>query len=130
MGILAITAYVDWKEQEVPLSGLLLAGAGGLLLQSACRDMEIADIVSGAAVGVLALILARVTGEAIGAGDGAILVVSGIVLGFWRALGLLMTALLISGAVALFLLVIKRKGRKYRLPFIPFLLAAYLLQLI
>lgn len=130
MGILALAAYADWKEQEVPLRGLLLAGAGGFLLQLACGDTELADIVSGAAVGVLVLIAARVTGEAIGAGDGLILIVSGIFLGFWRVLWLFMTALFCSGAVALFLLVVKRKGRKYRLPFIPFLLAAYLLQLI
>ncbi len=129
LGIASLMAYADWKEQKISLVMLLSGGAAGILVQLAFREQTAAEVICGAGIGGLVLMLALVSREAVGAGDGMILIVAGIILGFWGVLELLMTALLLTGIAALFLLVVKRKGRAYRLPFVPFLLAAYLLQL-
>ena len=129
LGIASLMAYADWKEQKISLVMLLSDGAAGILVQLAFREQTAAEVICGAGIGGLVLMLALVSREAVGAGDGMILIVAGIILGFWGVLELLMTALLLTGIAALFLLVVKRKGRAYRLPFVPFLLAAYLLQL-
>ena len=129
LGIASLMAYADWKEQKISLVMLLSGGAAGILVQLAFREQTAAEVICGAGIGGLVLMLALVSREAVGAGDGMILIVAGIILGVWGVLELLMTALLLTGIAALFLLVVKRKGRAYRLPFVPFLLAAYLLQL-
>ena len=86
-------------------------------------------MICGAILGGLVLALALISKEAVGIGDGIILIVSGIILGYRALLELILISLMLTGTVALFLIVVKRKGRTYRLPFIPFLLAAYLLYL-
>ena len=130
LAVLAVSAYRDWREKQIylylPIGALIL----GLIWHLVCRERALEDMLLGAVVGLVMMIIGKVTGEAIGIGDGMMLVVSGIFLGFWGNMCLLMTALLLVGCVALFLIVIGKKGKDYRLPFLPFLLVAYLLQLL
>lgn len=130
LGILAVSAYRDWKEKHIYLYVPAGALVMGLILHILCRERALTDMLAGAAIGGVMIIIGRMTGEAVGFGDGLMLVVSGIFLGFWENMCLLMTALLLVGGAALFLVSVGKKGKDYRLPFLPFLLAAYLLQLI
>ena len=129
LGVLGMAAYKDWKEQRVYLQMLFVAGIAGLILHLLYEEHTLVDLLGGVGVGVVILLISWGGGECIGLGDGMLLMVSGLFLGFWDNLRLLMTALLLVGGVALFLLVIKKKKRSYRVPFLPFLLAAYLFQL-
>lgn len=130
LGMLSISAYRDWKEKKICIYGPLLCGIVGILLHVLYQEHTLTDMLGGAAVGIAILLAAWLSREGIGVGDGILLGVSGVFLGFWRNLTLLLTALILAAVAALFLLVVKRKGRKYRLPFAPFLLAAYLMQLL
>ncbi|MBO5068950.1 MAG: prepilin peptidase [Roseburia sp.] len=130
LGVLAISAYRDWMEKKIYIYGPIFCGIIGILLHVLFQERTLADMLGGAAVGAAVLLVAWLGRECVGIGDGIILVVSGVFLGFWRNLTLLLTALVLAAMAALFLLVVKRKERKYRLPFVPFLLAAYLMQLI
>lgn len=130
LGTLTVAAYVDYKEKKVYLSGMLLAGIIGIVLHIWNQTPTLPDMLCGAGIGAAVILAAILTGESIGIGDGVVLLVSGIFLGFWRNLELFLTALFLAGGVALFLLVVKRKGRTYRLPFLPFVAAAYLIQLL
>ncbi len=129
LGILSLTGYEDWKEQKVSLEILMLGGAAGLVIGTVCKEPGAKEVICGAILGGLVLALALISKEAVGIGDGIILIVSGIILGYRALLELILISLMLTGAAALFLIVVKRKGRTYRLPFIPFLLAAYLLYL-
>lgn len=66
------------------------------------------------------------SGGSVGRADGMILVVSGIFLGFEKNVEVFVMGLFLAGITSLFLSVIRRKGRTYRIPFAPFLLAGYL----
>lgn len=129
LGILAVTAYRDWKEQSICLYLPLAAGIAGVLLHVFCRENSLVDIFMGVSVGLVMLLVAWLGRECVGVGDGVMLMVSGVFLGFWRNLELLLTALFLAAIAALFLLIVKRKGKGYRMPFLPFLLVAYLFQL-
>lgn len=129
LGVLAVTAYQDWREQKISIYLPCAAGIVGLLLYLFYREHTLTDLLMGMGIGVVMLLIAWVGRECIGAGDGVMLVASGTFLGFWGNLKLLFAALLLAAVAALFLLVIKRKGRNYRMPFLPFLLVAYLFQL-
>jgi leader peptidase (prepilin peptidase)/N-methyltransferase len=65
-------------------------------------------------------------GGGVGLADGMILIVSGIFLGFEKNLEVFVAGLFLVGITSLFLSVIKKKGRTYRIPFAPFLLVGYL----
>lgn len=130
LAVLAVSAYRDWREKQIylylPVGAMIL----GLIWHLVCQERALEDMLLGAVVGLVMMIIGKVTGEAIGIGDGIMLVVSGVFLGFWGNMCLLMTALLLVGCVSLVLIVIGKKGKDYRLPFLPFLLVAYLLQLL
>lgn len=127
---LAVAAYWDCKEKQIGLNIVLAGAVTGIVLQMAAREARVSDILSGVCVGLLMLFLSWMTRESVGAGDGLILMVSGIFLGFWKNISMFMTALVMTGMVGLFLIAVKKKGRNYRLPFVPFLLAAYLFQIL
>lgn len=129
LGVLAITAYRDWKEKVIYLYVPMLAGVAGLILHLFYQEHTIMDVFCGTGIGAVVILIAMISGESIGIGDGVMLMVSGIFLGFWGNLALFFTALLLVGLAALFLVVIKRKEKNYRVPFLPFLLVAYLFQL-
>lgn len=130
LGILGIAAWQDWRKKKV--SAYLLVGSGfaGLLCYGCFRQITAAEMLLGAAVGVVVLFMGLITGEKIGYGDGAMVFVCGIFLGFAANLELLCIALFLVELAALFLIAVKRKGRRYQIPFIPFLLAGYLFLLI
>lgn len=130
LGMLGLSAYQDYKEKKVSLYCVLFAGIAGIALHILFLEHSVADILAGMSIGAVVLMISWVSRGRIGLGDGMVLVISGIFLGFWQNLKLFMMALLLAGIWSLFLLTIKKKGRNYRIPFLPFLLAAYLFILI
>ena len=130
LAALGITAYRDWKEQNVYLHMPLLTGAAGVLLHLLYQKNSIADLLLGVGLGGVIVLLAWGSSGEVGIGDGMMLMASGTFLGAWGNLELFLTALFLAGTAALFLVTVKRKERDYRMPFLPFLLAAYLLQLL
>lgn len=109
-GILAISYHVFLKIFRV--------GEGIELL------FYLMAVIPGAAM----IGLAKVSRESIGYGDGYLLVVIGLFLGIKRTIVILTGALFITALSSMWLLVGKRAGLKKELPFIPALLAAFLLQ--
>lgn len=83
---------------------------------------------AGALPGILMLCIGKASGGALGQGDGLVILVSGLYMGIWRTVEWIMSALLLAAAWAGFLLVVKKKGWKESFPFVPFLLAAYILR--
>lgn len=127
---MAVAAYQDWKEKQINVCIFLVAAFVGIVLRVGVQEESVWSMLEGVAVGIVILLLAWLTGGSVGAGDGLMFMVSGIFLEFWENINLLMTSFTIAGVVALFMIAVKKKGRKYRLPFVPFMLVAYLLQLL
>ena len=126
LGMLAVYSREDIKTGTLPVRGLLLGGAAGVGIYLYMRPCSVLSLAGGIGVGLVLLLFAAVSRGSIGSGDGYLLCVTGIFLGFWDNLALLMSALLFSAGFAGILLLIKRCGRKEKIPFVPFVLAAYL----
>lgn len=126
LGVFGLGTYWDWKEKQIYLYFPILASIVGMILHLIFQEHSWKELLCGMTIGVVVLLVSYFSRESIGMGDGMMLIASGTFLGFWANLELFMIALLLSGVTALFLIVVKRKGRKDRLPFIPFLLVAYL----
>jgi leader peptidase (prepilin peptidase)/N-methyltransferase len=67
------------------------------------------------------------TGGKIGMGDGILLCVTGIGLGFWNNLELFGVALFLAAVLSIILMILRVVDRKKSIPFIPFLFAGYLI---
>ena len=123
---LGIQGCIDFKYKMIPLwlsvVGAVL-GAGFCIMEK--RDVE--SILWALVPGILAMIFSKLTNEVMGYGDGITLMVLGVFLPLERIVSIGMLAFVIAGVAALFLLVVFRKKGSYRIPFVPFLAVAYVM---
>lgn len=130
IGYLCYLSALDIKSRRLP-DRLLAAGAVVALLQVFLGiSPSIILSLAGAAVGAAFLGISKMTGEALGYGDSIIILILGVSLGLWNLLALLMLAFLMAAGCSTVLLALFNFQRKTTLPFIPFLVASYVLVLV
>lgn len=136
MGIfLVIGSVEDVKKKEI--SGIYLGIFFLTGLAVRCIELvlgnEVSPVVSwitGGAAGAVLAGVAKLTREAIGYGDALATAVLGIWLGFPALIEILFFALLLSAVYSAWLIFVKSTGGKYRIAFLPFLAAGYLIWLL
>jgi len=126
-GILLMCSTVtDIKRREI--SGFMMGIF--LLLGSLClffgTELSFGEILGGVGLGLFMVLISLATGGELGLGDGILICVTGMFLGFKNNLMLLLGGLLLS-AIFSMILVACGSGLKKEYPFVPFLLASYLL---
>ena len=84
--------------------------------------------IGGILFGIACLILGKITNEEIGYGDGMILCMLGLFYHTEQIFIVIFWASLFAIIVALFLIIIFQKNRKYEMPFIPFLTLGMLME--
>ena len=123
--LLATCSGTDLRRQQVflpvPAAGILT----GLCLTAWCGDITWLSGAGGIAAGVLLVLFGYVTKGAFGSGDGWVLAGCGSLLGIVRSMSLLLTASLLSLPVSAVLLLTHQKRKTDTVPFVPFLLAAF-----
>ncbi len=127
-GILAAASWTDLKWRAVPSWLVITAGAGGVLYTMIERRgiwYWIFWSVSSAAI----LIVCRATRQALGYGDGLMWSVMALYLGIWKNIRVWMMAVVFTFFFSAAVLISGKRNRKTEFPFLPFLTAAYLLEL-
>ena len=116
--------WQDIKEKKVTGNYLRIGAVVGLLYKIAGIAQK-ADLVKdwmGALLpGIVLLILAKMTKEKIGYGDGSVIVILG---NYWNLKEIwlvLQGALVLTMIVSVILLITKKVGKEYEMPFLPFL---------
>lgn len=127
---LSFLSYQDYRKKEVSLALILLLGIFGMIFRLTDGKLQWASLLAGMSIGVIFMLLSFLTGGKIGVGDGLVLIVSGVYLGFWRNLSMCLIALSLAGLNGLLLLLMKRCKKEDTLPFFPFLLAGYVILLL
>lgn len=121
---LGVNAILDFKYKKIPwvLSiCFIVIGIGSVLTSSPINWWQFL----GAIVGIGMILISVCTKQAIGLGDGLVLLVVGIFIGLWKTLMILFLAGILVAVVGIVMMVQKKGNLKTSLPFIPFLLAAY-----
>ena len=125
-GYMIVLAVMDIRWKKLSLM-ILLSGTVPLAAGFLCdREIHIILLAAGAAVGVIFLIISRVTEVSFGYGDSILIMIMGGFLGFWNILSLLTAAFSMAALFSIFMLIRKRFHRKSAFPFVPFLTAAYI----
>lgn len=130
MVILTVAAMIDIHRKTIP-DWLTFPGLGWVLVASAFLGWpRLTDALLGVLFcGGALLLLSAVSRGSIGGGDVKLMSMIGASVGWRWGFGVLVFAQLAAAAVAAFLFLVHRKGRKDTLPFGPFLAAAALLAL-
>lgn len=125
---LIISSIQDFKYKKISL-WIISFSALLLLVLSIFKKSGLITIIGGVIVGIIVISISIITRSKIGIGDGIVLIMTGIVLGFWRNLELFMYALSIAALISILLLILKKVKKKDSLPFVPFILISYLIVL-
>ena len=125
--ILAILSVHDGATKRLPGSWLmlaLLAGTAGFLMRMGGEEASFAW--TGFLPGIFFLLMTSLTRGQIGRGDGMVLLSIGGMTGLGPCMLSLSLALLTAAFAAGCLMAFRRRTKKARLPFVPFLTVGYL----
>ena len=121
-------AVQDIQRRKIGLKMSVFAGCAALLLDAAAffsGQEELLIYAGGLIPGVMLLLLALLSGGAAGTGDGICFMVLGALLGTWMTWILLMYSLLLASVCGAILMLFQKAGRKTRMPFLAFTVAAW-----
>lgn len=126
MMILLVGSVYDWKYLGLPVWLLLvgiIGGIGCVLYSLFWEDVTLFDVGMSFLPGIIALVLSFVTKEQLGYGDGCLLLAMGGCMGFQKTIMAVMLALSASFLISILLIILRKAGRKQKLPFVPLLFA-------
>lgn len=129
LGLLGLCSLEDVKHRQLTIIYILMFGIGGVILHLFVPACSIYSILCGMLLGVFMILISAVTRGSVGMGDGILLVVTGVYLGGYANLVLLLIGLLLSALWSLGLLAFKKKKKKDEIAFVPFLLLSYFVML-
>lgn len=122
ISFLLCCTFFDIKTKKIPAWLLLLFTVFGLLpvIQNPEDPFWLALI-----PGTVLLALAYCTKESIGFGDGFIVLILGLFIGYRKCLSAVIVGFLLTSVFSAILLIGKKASRKSRIPYIPFLTAGF-----
>jgi leader peptidase (prepilin peptidase)/N-methyltransferase len=123
-GLTALSAE-DLIRKEVSLLPIGIMAAMGALCSVLAGEWTGIYVLLQFLPGVLVMIFAKLSREYVGYGDGWVLLSLGCFLSVDDLVGLCMISLTCAGLVALFMILVMRRGRQTQIPFVPFLLIGY-----
>lgn len=123
--ILAVLAGIDFRERQLPVR--LLGAISILTMIFRVLNWNDAGFLwfGGSLIGVVFLLVSRMTGEKLGYGDSWIILLLGVFLGVWELLYLLAIAFFLAALIGIICLCLRKK-KSTTIPFVPLLMLAYL----
>lgn len=122
---LFLCGWQDFKEKKISIA-ILAAGSCLSVIFLAAGGISVTSRLLGLMTGLLLLLLSKLLKGQIGLGDGIVICITGLCLGFRDNLSLLVFSLTIAAFISLVLLLFKKAGKKDTIPFIPFIFLSYL----
>ncbi len=125
-----ITAFDDVKTRHIRLAELLLFALIGIVIDIIRQPYSLISILGGVGVGVALLAFSFLSKGKIGVGDALIVMVSGLYLGFINTLVMVWLSSLVAAGFGIAMIIKKRDTKEREIPFVPFMLVAYLILII
>ena len=128
--LLSICAVEDLKQKEVTVTYILLFGIIGVFLHLFYPGCSVYSMLWGLLLGIAVMAMSVLTHGEIGLGDGILLTVTGVYLGGYQNLELFLIGICLAGVWSLGVILLKKKKRKDKIAFMPFLIMAYAFMLV
>ena len=127
MGLYLVAASLsDIKTKHLKRWFLVLGIIPAVLLRLGMDGMSVTDMIGGVTAGLFFVVVSFLSGGKFGKADGILLLYLGAALGFTGVASLAVTAFFLSAFVMSVLLLMKKIKPQGSVPFVPFLLAAYI----
>lgn len=123
-------AREDHRLKLLSVRRFWVFGGIGLIWFLICKPFSWMELAGGAGLGLVLLWVSHVCKEQFGAGDAWIFFISSMFLGAEENMRLLLWSLIICGIYSMGMLLLKRRSRKERIAFAPFVLGAEVLLLL
>lgn len=126
MGMLTGLSVSDLKYHKISGSMLMLGSvmAAGYTLLAGKEHIWLAA--GGLLIGLIFVLVSRLTREQLGYGDSWLLCILGVYLGTWNLLMMLFVVWMAVAFTAAVILAVHRYGRKTAFPMVPFIAAGYM----
>lgn len=118
----------DIRYKSVPYAHLAV-GAGLMLLFYLGEPFSVFSLIFGIGTGILLIVCSVLTKGSVGIGDGVILAIIGMAMGF-STIYILIYSFLAVSATAFLLLTLAKKQYRYEIPLIPFYLLGFSAQVL
>lgn len=128
--MLTVCAIEDWYTKKItvlwPVTGMMIA----VVIRLSDGSFFAWEYWIGVLIGMFIFLLAIVSREQIGKGDGLVLVVCGFCLGWKQTLSLVLGAMIMFLIVGVMSIVYGNKSRNTVMAYLPFLWAIFMISLI
>ncbi len=124
--MLGILALIDIKKKKIPVRPVLFLGVVLLILR-VWEGVTVGEFVCGLLPGTLLLLVAWVTKEKLGAGDGILVFCLGMGYGIEFMMTMTGAAFAVAAVASMILMVAKKANRRTELPFLPFLFCGWVI---
>lgn len=118
---LGVGSYFDMKNRELPIEFLGAFAIFGIVCNVIWKYQSLKSIVIGCSIGILFLLIGKVTNEAIGYGDGVGLCILGIFEGWEGFIPIAFGAFCLSAVYGLWKIIGFKQCLNDTMPFYPFL---------
>ena len=129
LGWLIILSIYDIREKMVPIWMLTLGccAVGSFCAYRLCMEQGVwLSMFLGIIPGVFLLVIGWLS-QKTGYADGVVLLLIGVLRGYRECVVVLCVSLLLMSLVCVMLLLLRRVERNTKMPYIPFILAAYII---
>jgi len=121
---LGVGTYFDLRFKRIPWSIFGVGTVFAIVASIIQRKGIILNLFPEILPGVALLLIAWATKENIGYGDGISVILLGVMAGFKNCILVLCLSLLLLSIFGIILMILKRAGRKTKLPYLPFMFIA------
>ena len=125
----------DLRSRMIPVWYVGIFAGLALLYHLTFSEESFVQIAAGTALGLVFVLISRISKEALGMGDAIVIAALGAWCGIKDSLTLILFAFILAGIFGAVWMLVRKKNRKDSLPFVPFLLlsctiscAAFLIQ--
>ncbi|MDE6889347.1 MAG: prepilin peptidase [Eubacterium sp.] len=125
LAVLGICSYEDMKYKHIRVIWPALSMAAGVFIRLLEGKQQAFSILPAVLPGFFVFALSYAARGGIGEGDALVLLAIGILVGGECVMVIFIYALFLAGCYAVYLFLFKKKSRKYEIAFVPFLLAAF-----
>ncbi len=127
---LGLCCIQDIREEKLSLKMLIASGILFFMLSFMFEDMTAKERIYNILPGIVASFLAFMTKEQIGYGDAVCLIILGSVVSGEKLLGAVTGGMILFSIIGIIRMIRKKADRKTTMPFLPFLTAGMLWQIV
>ncbi len=124
---LIISSLTDIKNKQIYIIPSMVFALVGFIINACTANISAYSLILGVITGLLLIVIGIISKGKIGIGDGIVVAILGIFLGFERNILTLILALMLSSTYSIGLILIKKYSKTYTIPFVPFITGGFLI---